>query len=573
MSTTTSQNGSVSLRGRQLVVSVVAMLVAVSSVQAAVPVPGPADAGRIEQREALQPPPTELSPPAKQMRVFPNSNAPEESRHVTLKLREVRITGMHVFKREEVEDIYAPYLDRTITLDTVWMIAGELTERYRNAGYFLSRAMVPQQEIVDGAVTIRVVEGYVGEVQFSDEIAKDRLVSGWIERLKSYRPLKAEQIESVLLQLNDLPGVSLHAVLEPITNTTEKNEGAVRLMLERRTESALQGSMTFDNNGSKFLGPYEGLLQLQAEILPMQQTTFTGLAASQFDELKYGGIRHEIPVIQGGTLSLYGSKTAAQPGYTLKTSEIESDSTTLGIGFDYKPIRQRQETLTLHAAVESRDTDSDILGTPLTRDAIRALRTGATYEVVDRWAGYNIFNAMLSEGLDMFGASKAGQLNLSRAEATPDFTKFELSFNRSQGFGSWAVVSGVSGQIASGPLFSSEEFGYGGQAFGRAYDDSEITGDHGIAATAELRYTGLDPIFGVQPVPYAFYDIGMVWNYDQDQDARASGSSGGAGVRIQSDAGISGNIGVAFPLTRTIANPIYGNGKNPRLLLQCTYGF
>jgi hemolysin activation/secretion protein len=84
---------------------------------------------------------------------------------------------------------------------------------------------------------------------------------------------------------------------------------------------------------------------------------------------------------------------------------------------------------------------------------------------------------------------------------------------------------------------------------------------------------GIDPSWGVKTVPYGFYDVGVVWNDDQDQAARASGSSGGAGVKLLSDTGVSADFGVAFPLTREIDNPLQGNGKNPRYTMQVSYGF
>ena len=74
----------------------------------------------------------------------------------------------------------------------------------------------------------------------------------------------------------------------------------------------------------------------------------------------------------------------------------------------------------------------------------------------------------------------------------------------------WSLFAAASGQVASGPLYSSEQFGYGGQAFGRAYDASEITGDHAVAASLGMRYSGIDPMHGVRLMPYGFYDMGRV---------------------------------------------------------------
>lgn len=184
-------------------------------------------------------------------------------------------------------------------------------------------------------------------------------------------------------------------------------------------------------------------------------------------------------------------------------------------------------------------------------------------------------DATLSQGLPFLGASRPHQRNISNAEAKPDFTKFNLTLSRLQNVvDDWDVYVAATGQISSGPLYSSEQFGYGGQAFGRAYDDSEIMGDRGIAASWELRFMGVGPWHGAQPVPYQFYDTGAVWSGGNNPTmAYAAGSSAGAGVRILSECGLSGNLGFAFPLTRESANPLYGNGKNPRYFMQVTFGF
>jgi hemolysin activation/secretion protein len=535
-------------------------------------VPGNADVGRIEQRQDQIPQP-DLSPPQKPADVFPETQAPAQSKNVKLTLREVHITGMSVFSQDEVKDIYASYLGHEITLDTVWKMAQQLTDRYRANGYFLSRVTVPQQEIKDGIITLHVVEGYVGDIKCDPKIADRPLVRDWLKTLKQARPLRADQIESVLLQLNDLPGVDLHAVMEPLP-ASEGKDGAVRLVLEKRDQPLVTGQISFDNYGSKYLGPYEGQTQLQSEIIPGERTTLTMLSSIPWDEVKYGGLKQEIPIFMGGTLEVYGAYTSAYPGFNLRPEEIKSNSTSLGAALNYSIIRQRDENFSARLAFEGQNTLTDILGTQLTHDDVRAARFGLNYQFADLWAGQNLFDATLSQGINWLGASQTGQQNLSRADARPDFTKFNFDASRLQGVGyGFSVLVAGTAQVSSVPLYSSEQFGYGGQAFGRAFDNSEITGDEGAAGSAELRYGGINPAYGVQPQPYGFYDIGAVWNEDATQTPYAAGSSAGAGLRLFTDVGFSSNLGAAFPLARAASTPLYGNGKNPRYFMQVSYRF
>jgi hemolysin activation/secretion protein len=536
--------------------------------------PGPADAGRMDLREGLVAPQANELLPAQLMPSLPTASAPKDSAQFAISLREVVVTGMTIYKSGDVKDIYEPYLGREVALDTVWMIAGQLTERYHSAGYFLTRVVVPEQKVKDGTIILRAVEGYIGQVKLDDPLAQNTTVKQLIEKLLSYRPVKAEQIERVLLRLNDLPGVELRAVLEPMT-TIEGAEGAVRLVLEPRESKPVFGSVSVDNYGSRFLGPYQAQAQAQITYWPGQKTTVALMSSLEAKKVTYASLKHELPLFVGGTLELYGAYTRAAPGYTLKPYEIRSWSPTVGAAFSYSFIRQRQENLTGRVALELHNAHTDILTVPLTRDNIRTARFNVNYQRADAWEGQNLVDGTLSQGLPLLGASRPHQWYLSNAGAKPDFTKFNLSVSRLQNLAEgWDVYAAASGQLSTGPLYSSEQFGFGGQAFGRAYDDSEITGDRGIAASAELRYSGIKPWYGLQPIPYQFYDTGAVWNGGPNATkAYAAASSVGAGFRMLSEYGVSGNLGFAFPLTRKVANPLYGNGKNPRVFFQVAFGF
>jgi len=537
--------------------------------------PGAADVQRIDKREETPMPPSDLQPTARPLNVMPATAAPEQSKKVYFRLRAVDIENMHAFTNAEIRDTYADYLDKEISLDIAWLIAAKISERYQAAGYFLSRAYVPQQQIgKDGVLHIKVIEGYIAEVKLDDGLKDNALVNHWIERLKGRKPITSDYLESVLLQINDIPGVGAHATLEPVKQGSYE-DGAVRLLLTHEATTG-HGSFGFDNDGSKYLGPYEASAAYQASIIPNELTSVHFLNTIPWHEMQYGTIDQHIAIAPAWFVDVYGGVTEAFPGYTLKTSDIKSNSVSLGASLSYQVIRQRQENLLTKLTFETRDTHSDILElAPLTRDRIRVLRAGLTYEKVDAWQGYDQLSFTFSQGLGIMDASQAGDPHLSRAEATPDFRKAEFTFSRSQALDAdWGVVTAASGQIASGPLYSSEEFGYGGQAFGRAFDSSELVGDHGIDASVEFRYLSLDTShLGFDTTPYTFYDGGMVFNNDRTQEKTQMGTSAGLGFRLNTDFGAGANLGVAFPIGQAISTPIYGGAHDPRYTMEFSYGF
>ncbi len=535
-------------------------------------VPGPADVSRVKPEEKKAPLNRSEDQKIQIPSTAPKTAAPDAAKNIHFVLKDVRIEGMTVFSQDAVKESYTSSLDKEVMLEFAWVIADALTKRYRDAGYFLSRAYVPAQEVKDGIIVIKVVEGYIGKVELNDPMAERYVVKQLIASVLQERPAKAQSVESFLLRMNDLPGVSLRAVLSTMENG-ESKEGAVKLVLEPTKEKG-KGSVTFDNFGSRFLGPHELSVDYQTSLLPLQQTSFSLLSSLPTDELKYVTLVHTIPLTPRLTLELNGGITKANPGYTLEAFDVDSKSTSLSAALAYQWIRQREENLALKLKLDARNTDSDLLGTPFVRDRIRALRGSLVYDDSDAWHGTNAVNLTLSKGLEELGANDEGDANLSRAEAEPDFTKFEFSLTRLQALSEeWSLLGSVAGQWADGPLYSSEEFGYGGQAFGRAYDSSEITGDHGLAGSLELRYGQWGNWQPLSLTPYIFYDIGKVWN--EDTGARdASGSSAGFGTRFSTFFEISGNIGVAFPLNRDIATPIYGgNPSGPRFSLQISKEF
>ncbi|MDD3029129.1 MAG: ShlB/FhaC/HecB family hemolysin secretion/activation protein [Alphaproteobacteria bacterium] len=534
-------------------------------------IPGPADASRLDRRERLFVPEKDQRPMTMPLQVLPSAKAPEESKSITITIKTVRLVGDCLFPSEKIRSVYEPYLHKEVTLDTVWTIANLLTKLYRDEGYFLSRVVVPEQGIDDGIVTFKVIEGYIGTVAFDDPLVQNTIVRAWIDSLLAQRPIKSDQLESVLLQLNDLPGVRVRAILRPGIG----DEGAVQLVLERQDVPMFSGEASADNYNSRFLGPYEAVVRMQAVLWPMHRTSVALLSSLPWEKVKYGSIRHEISVFPAGTIALYGSYTPTTPGYTLRAYDVKSQSTTLGGALDYALIRQRRENLTARVAFEWHKTHTDLLNTVLVEDNTRVMRFSATYQNADAWHGENSVGAGIAQGLDLFGASKVGAPNLSRSDARPDFTKFNLMLSRTQSLpDGWQLRAALAGQFAIGPLYSSEQFGYGGQVFGRAYDDSEIMGDHGLAGAVEVRYMDLPSDWKLRVIPYAFYDRGAVWNAGPTATFKyASGSSAGIGIRAQTSSGVYGTIGMAFPLTRKIENPIYGNGKNPRFFAQISFLF
>ena len=300
-------------------------------------------------------------------------------------------------------------------------------------------------------------------------------------------------------------------------------------------------------------------------------------AAIPMKEMRYAGLKYQRPVwgAHGLNLELDASIGRTFPGATLKDLDVKGLSHSLKAGLSYSPIRQRSQTLELKASFEARQSQTDFAGDELYDDRLRIVSLGATYNNADSYDGMNAFELTYSKGLDILGIREAGSDNLSRSEGRPDFHKLYVSAGRLQSLPyQFEFLTAIQGQYAFDPLLSSEEFGFGGGQFGRGYDPSEITGDKGLSASFELRrnmHLG-NPNFAYQG--YGFFDIGKVWNIAPNAADKISAASTGLGLRIGTSYGWSGDINLAFPLTKKPDNaPKYTNGQSPRLLFSIQKSF
>lgn len=530
--------------------------------------PGSADPNRVQPRQVL--PPSTVAPTLPTAPSEVELNIPENAENIPLALRRIDIQGVTAFDREELQAISQPRLNKSsTTMATIWEIIGDINTLYRREGYFLSRAYVAEQDVSSGNVVINAVEGYISDVLLPEQFQDSRIVRSAVRRLTEQRPVTIAAVDELLLRLNDVTGSYVSGALAPTDETANDvaaEPGAVSLILTAE-KSIGAGRITADNYGSRFLGPWTVTGLYQASIIPMQRTNFSASTSIPPDELKYAAINHTVPVTADVDVSLFASRIESAPGGTLAANDINSDVTNMGITGRWQLIRQRRHNLALGLTLDGQNSNGDVFGdTPLTRDRIRAARLMAEMDITDGWQGFNSLTITLNKGLSWLGASDEGDANLSRAEADPEFLATQISYQRQQVLPhSFLATFSLAGQYASGPLFSAEEFGYGGQTFGRAYDPSEIIGDHGLVAALELAYTNLSFGENISLQPYAFYDIGKVWNEDTDGDI-ASAASAGAGIRLFLPYGVNANLGAAFPLTKPAAIPQYGHEQDPRLM-------
>ncbi len=537
-------------------------LVLASSTAFAQNIPSSVDAGRLNNSIQQQTAPRDIATP-EDLSSTPEVKAPEGSDQIMLVLKQINVTGATAVPENEVEATYADALGKEITLTEVYAIANRITRVYRDHGFILSRAVVPEQQIKDGVVTLQIVEGFVSDyVIQGDNIGVRSEIEAFAKKMMSDGPLTAATLERYLLLMNDLPGVTVRSVLSP--SQTVAGGADMILIVEQKK---FEGSASVDNYGNAYIGPERLMLRGQANSLfgSSDQLYSMVMWAPSHDEMRYysAGIRHNIG--SEGT-KIGASVSYAQTDPTLPDAiggllDPEGESLNVSLQVTHPFIRSRDLNVNggLTFDVTHNTTEYDPAFSTLdTSDDQRVLRANGQMTYLDPYAGYNAVNASVSRGIEGLGSSRKGDNGLSRASGDPAFTKINMDASRLQRiYGALTGLVAVTGQYSFQSLLSSEQFGLGGNDFGRGYDSSELTGDQGIAAKAELAYSiPMDYQYLNSIQPYAFYDVGSVWirTPSAGQDKKESLASTGLGVRTQFLPNLQGDAFVAKPLTADVSS-------------------
>ena len=484
-------------------------------------------------------------------------------------LQSVSITGAVAIPQGLLVTAYQPYIGKKVSQADLAAISAAVGDIYREAGFHLSRAMIPPQDIQNGQLHLQVVEGSITEVALKGDGAEQFGVRPMLDAVLAERPSRLSTLERQLLLINGRPGVRIEdTALEEIGAAS----GHFRLIVSLKTWH-LFTSVGVDNLGSSSVGPWQsyGTAAFNSYLAP-GDSLVVNLSTTPGDprQLAFGRLSYEAPVgTDGARIGASGYYSEVRPGDFRRLFNDNIKTEWFEIRGSIVPLQSQKSSLILTAAAGfSNVYENDIFG-PIYADHIRTVSLTSDYRLQDYFGGNNYLTVNYRQGIDVFGASHRGDDYLSREGASGKFSALSFWFTRYQTLSdAWSLKLASAGQTASGPLFTSQQFYLGGLAFGRGYGSAEISGDNGIAGSVELRFdqkTSYQYLSGYQL--YGFVDTGLAWNDGYRPSDGLSLTSAGGGVRFFLTEGLQADIGAAAPLSyRAPDNP----GRGARVLFSLT---
>lgn len=456
-----------------------------------------------------------------------------------VKVERLEIEGNTALPSDEFRDIIEGYQGRLLSFEDIRRIADAIVTRYRENDYLTVSAYLPEQDLTDGTVKIRVVESKLGEITVEGAKHYSPEFIRWMfePALSTGSPnglARRSEVQRQLLLLNDNLDLGVRAVIRE-----SNKEGVVDMILQVQDQNPLHFGIDYNNLGARTTGEHRlgasfewGDLSGRGDLLNLRYVE-SGLLNANVKGLDLFSVGYTAPLNNKGTYFDFNyANSAFVAGQELEILDIRGEADVFRAGVRHKLIRSTEANLELTGGFVYQDINNSILGQQFSRDRLRELTLGVSGDWASG-AGRNYGSLFLTQDLgEVLGGLKKNE-PLSSRGAGGGFTKLKLDLSRVQKLSdiSYLVLRG-SHQTAFQPLPYAEQFGLGGISSVRGFSQSSYLGDTGYTVSAEVRFSPIESNRSLFEVG-AFIDHGGAAVKNPLVGELPSASLTGAGITMQ----------------------------------------
>lgn len=444
---------------------------------------------------------------------IPDSNI--EDKNTNIFVKKVEFTGKSIFSEQELQESIKHLEGRSVTLKELKDAALSITKKYVEQNYLTSRAILPPQQVKDGVVVIRLIEGSIADIKIKgnqrvkDSYIRNRLNLG----IDETKPVRVDLIEGQLQLLRS------NSLINNITANLQaaKGEGQSDLVVEIEEASPWLIGLNIDDydtvaTGAEKVGITLGYLNLTGNSDSLNVSFDKALSTESWSV----DTTYNLPVnAKEGTLQLRANVDRNEiVGDEFEDLELEGDSELYEISFRQPLTRSLQKEIALSLGFSFQESRDFINGIRFTgTDRTNVLRFGQDFTsrgLKGTWLLRSQFNL----GIDIFNTTVSD----NEDEADGVFFSWFGQIQRIQRItkNNLLIVQGDL-QLTPDRLLPSEQFVIGGVQSVRGFRQNARIGDNGFRLSIEDRITLVrnqedDPVFQLAP----FADLGIVWNTSSD---------------------------------------------------------
>jgi len=434
---------------------------------------------------------------------------------------DIHVTGSTVFSDAELAEVTAPFKNRTLTTEDLERLRLALTLLYVNNGYITSGAIIPDQDVVGGVITVQIIEGSLAKIEveghdwFRAGYLRDRIERG------AQTPLRLEPLQERLQLLQqDRRIEQINAELRP----GEKRGDSI-MQLNVKEASPWKAWLDFSNYQTPVVGAERGLATIAHQnvtgngdmfsftygrshgVNPIIDTSYS-LPLNRYDTTFIASYRrNDFLVVDDAFRSLDLNAKTEIIGFTLRQPIYRTLTDELAVAITGEHLSNKVTSAFDLPGVSSLFIPGSSDTGVSTVSALRFIQ-----EYVHRTSTSVIAaRSRFSVGLDVLSAT-----NNSGPLPDGQFFSWLGQVQAVRRFDDWRgmqLLGQMNLQVANDRLFPLEQIPVGGRFSVRGYRENTLIRDNAFLASIESRFPLLSYITGEPLLQFAqFVDFGHAWN-------------------------------------------------------------
>ena len=485
--------------------------------------PGPL---KEEFRRPMPPP----SPVLPIVPLTPETGVPTQPGTVQVLVQHVHVIGSTVFSDAEIAEVTAPFTNRTLLTEDLERLRLSLTLLYINKGYLTSGAIIPDQDVASGVITVQIIEGKLTRIDvegnrwFRSSYLSDRLSLG------NRTPVILDPLQEQLQLLQQDRRIErVNAELRP-----GDQRGDSVLNVRVKDKNPFHASVEVNNYQTPLVGEIRGI----------------------------GTLTHDNLTGHGDPLRLsYGQSSGAYPivdaSYALPLNRYGTTFSPYYRRYDFKLIEQPFEPLNIK-------TNTEIIGMSLRHPIYKTVTDEVAFSIIGEHLftqSFLFYDTPSQTTFNVFPGFQNGAATVSALRFAQDWThrtldtvlavrsRFSVGLNvlgatinanpdtPDGQFFSWLgqaqfikqfgeellgmqLLSRMDLQLTNSPLFPLEMVALGGRYTVRGYREVTILRDNSFIFSVEPRFPLLRWASGEPMVQFApFFDVAHGWNLGENRPA------------------------------------------------------
>lgn len=446
---------------------------------------------------------------------------------LTVPVTRYEVQGNTLLSPQLLAQRLEPYTG-TAPLERLRAAAALVQDLYREAGFGGVVAFLPEQDLKDGVVKIRVVEGRLVRVDVSDnkQYSTDNIRAS-LPSLRTGTTPNVRRIDAEIQIANENPSKTVQVLLQP---GAKPGEVVAAVTVAEQPVQRLTGRL--DNTGGKQIGRWRAALGWQhANVWGLDHVFATELQTAPQDTsaVKVLSGNYRAPLYgQALAVDAYGAWSDVDAGKVDTTAgdlQFSGKGTILGTRLSAYLARRGNVDQRATLGIESREYKNSCTIAGLPQGACGS--AGASVSVQPLTLGYTAQASSESRwGLNLglvhnlaAGGSHGAQADFEavRANSQRRYTLLRGSAQLTVPLGeTFSFSTRLNAQAAAKPLVPGEMFGAGGAQSVRGYEEREVSGDSGAVLNLEVQggnwLDGVKAARGADLRGLLFLDAGTVAN-------------------------------------------------------------